>query len=218
VFVLLSAGTSRLSIAHRRSWYLFAFFKFYFIDLFIYLFIYLFVYWFICLFVNSFIMVPVQAADQRRDLLREILEVKRTAKEEADGYKRTLERDMARVRDHNSILYILFHEPVFIHFVSPRRPQVRDDAQRTVDGLRAELTDVQAALADAQKRLSNRESRPEDMALVEQLKGLIIQQQALIAKQENEMKFFKLELMNREENFNRRFGSQVGGAKSRLLG
>jgi hypothetical protein len=62
-------------------------------------------------------------------------------------------------------------------------------------------------LAEAQQRYANRESRAEDLALITQFKQLIMQQAEMVQKQEAELKFFKLELMNREENFNRRFNN-----------
>jgi hypothetical protein len=130
----------------------------------------------VCKYVCVCVCVNVCVCVQ--DLLREILEVKRSAKDEADTQRKLADREISRVRD---------------------------EAIRTTETLQAELSDTQAQLQDALRRYHARESRTEDMALITELKGLIIQQQALIQKQEQDMKFFKLELMNREENFNHRF-------------
>ena len=58
----------------------------------------------------------------------------------------------------------------------------------------------------ANVRFNNRESRAEDLNLIGELKALIIQQQQMIAKLNEETRYFKLELLNREENFNKKFG------------
>ena len=50
-----------------------------------------------------------------------------------------------------------------------------------------------------------RESRPEDIERIRQLAALCAQKDILVRKTQEEMKYFKLELMNREENFNKTF-------------
>ena len=45
----------------------------------------------------------------------------------------------------------------------------------------------------------------------QELKGLIQQQQQRIAKIDEEVRYLKLELLNREENFNRKFGGPEVG-------
>jgi len=49
------------------------------------------------------------------------------------------------------------------------------------------------------------ESRPEDIERIRQLAALCAQKDVLVRKTQEEMKYFKLELMNREENFNKTF-------------
>lgn len=52
----------------------------------------------------------------------------------------------------------------------------------------------------------SRESRPEDIQRIAALEREIKKMEALVKQTQEEMKYFKLELLNREENFNKTFG------------
>lgn len=58
-----------------------------------------------------------------------------------------------------------------------------------------------------QKRYENRESREEDVLEIRKLKGLCREKDELIKKTLDDMKFYKLELVNREKNYNKLFGN-----------
>ena len=64
---------------------------------------------------------------------------------------------------------------------------------------------LEQRLAEAEERYKNRESRPEDVMRIKKLAELCQEKDAALAKAADEMKFFKLELINREENFNKMF-------------
>ena len=51
-----------------------------------------------------------------------------------------------------------------------------------------------------------RPSRPEDLELIKQLQEDIVQKDNLLKKAAEDMKFYKLELINREESYNKMFG------------
>ena len=57
-----------------------------------------------------------------------------------------------------------------------------------------------------------RPARPEDLELVQQLQEAIVQNEAAIKKAAEDMRFYKLELINREQSYNAMFGAnpQVG--------
>ena len=61
---------------------------------------------------------------------------------------------------------------------------------------------------ELQHRLDVRESRPEDLAAIEQLRKAVREKDEIVRRTYEEMKYFKLELQNREENFNKNFGAQ----------
>lgn len=53
----------------------------------------------------------------------------------------------------------------------------------------------------------NRPSRPEDLDMIRQLEETIAAQEALLKKAAEDMKFYKLELVNREKSYNEMFGA-----------
>lgn len=53
--------------------------------------------------------------------------------------------------------------------------------------------------------IHDRESRKEDVMRIRKLEQLVIEKDALVKKTKEEMKYFKLELQNREQNFNKVF-------------
>lgn len=53
-----------------------------------------------------------------------------------------------------------------------------------------------------------RPPRPEDLELIQQLQDEVIQKEAAIKKAGEDMKFYKLELINREQSYNAMFGAQ----------
>ena len=53
----------------------------------------------------------------------------------------------------------------------------------------------------------NRPSRPEDLEIMRRLEYEIEQKDNLLKKAAEDMKFYKLELVNRENNFNKMFGA-----------
>lgn len=55
-------------------------------------------------------------------------------------------------------------------------------------------------------RFRNRESRKEDAERIRELEIMVSKQQTVVEQTLNEIKFYKLELLNREENYNQRFG------------
>lgn len=61
--------------------------------------------------------------------------------------------------------------------------------------------------AELQDLYENRPSRPEDLEMIRQLQEEILQKDNLLKKAAEDMKFYKLELINREENFNKMFGT-----------
>ena len=86
-----------------------------------------------------------------------------------------------------------------------------------------EKNSIEAKFAMLQDLYEKRPSRPEDLDMIKDLDEQITQKDAFIKKQEDDMKFYKLELINREHSYNQMFGhkgkmpddlaSQVAGIK-----
>ncbi|XP_042318074.1 protein FAM184A isoform X2 [Sceloporus undulatus] len=65
----------------------------------------------------------------------------------------------------------------------------------------------QISLEEMEEKYQNRESRPEDVQLIAELKDLITERDQLIKKLIDDKKFYQLELVNRETNFNKVFNA-----------
>ncbi|KEG11004.1 hypothetical protein DQ04_03071100 [Trypanosoma grayi] len=70
----------------------------------------------------------------------------------------------------------------------------------------AVVRELQAALEELRYRYEYRESRPEDVAMINRLMKEGRQKDQTLKKAINDMKMYKLELINREENYNKVFG------------
>lgn len=77
---------------------------------------------------------------------------------------------------------------------------LRRDLQGKYDELNSEFMALQ-------HRWETRESRPEDVARIEELTQQMKDMKRLVKKTQEEMIYFKRELLNREENFNKRFNA-----------
>ena len=71
---------------------------------------------------------------------------------------------------------------------------------------------LQARLDEATAAFEARPSRPDDLARISKLSDLVRLKDAEVARVKEEMQYFKLELVNRENNFNKVFARspQVG--------
>jgi len=69
------------------------------------------------------------------------------------------------------------------------------------------MSELNTLLNGAEQRYANRPSRPEDLAAIEELKGIIAECEEKIAKLVDEKRYYELELVNRESNYNKVFSS-----------
>jgi len=80
--------------------------------------------------------------------------------------------------------------------------------QQARELLQDQLGLAQEQLREWQSRFERRESRPEDLAQIEAMRKQLKEKDEIVRRTYEEMKYFKLELKNREENFNKTFGNQ----------
>ena len=71
-------------------------------------------------------------------------------------------------------------------------------------------------IEEMEDRWARRESRPEDLERIAVLEKEMVDKDALVKKTREEMIYFKRELLNREENFNKKFES--GGSRGMNVG
>ncbi|XP_052773969.1 protein FAM184A-like [Mya arenaria] len=73
--------------------------------------------------------------------------------------------------------------------------------------LKDKISELQILLNEAEDKYNNRESRPEDLELIEQLRYSIREKEEKVRALIEEKKFFQMELVNRETNFNKVFSA-----------
>lgn len=71
--------------------------------------------------------------------------------------------------------------------------------------LEEKLATLEGDYSALEERFLTRESRPEDIERIRQLETVLATKDEEIAAIKEEMRYFKLELVNREENFNKTF-------------
>ncbi|XP_062344744.1 protein FAM184A isoform X1 [Cinclus cinclus] len=77
------------------------------------------------------------------------------------------------------------------------------DFNKTQELLKEINSALQISLEEMEEKYKNRESRPEDLQLISELKDLIAERDQLIKKLIEDKKFYQLELVNRETNYNK---------------
>lgn len=86
-----------------------------------------------------------------------------------------------------------------LHESEQRCRDIEEDAEE-------KLTELEMRHAQLESKYNRRESRPEDVDKIKRLTEAVAEMQSEVDQTKEEMKYFKLELMNREENFNKNFG------------
>ncbi|XP_042673778.1 protein FAM184A [Centrocercus urophasianus] len=81
------------------------------------------------------------------------------------------------------------------------------DFNKTQELLKEINSALQVSLEEMEEKYKNRESRPEDLQLISELKDLIAERDQLIKKLIEDKKFYQLELVNRETNYNKVFNT-----------
>ena len=71
------------------------------------------------------------------------------------------------------------------------------------------LAEAKGDLEAMHERWLARESRPEDLEKIMEMGREMAEKDALVKKTKEEMVYFKRELLNREENFNKKFNNNV---------
>ncbi|XP_043942906.1 protein FAM184A [Protopterus annectens] len=81
------------------------------------------------------------------------------------------------------------------------------DFNKAQELLKDKISALQILLEEMEEKYQNRESRPEDLQLIVGLKDMVTERDQLIKKLIEDKKFYQLELVNRETNFNKVFNA-----------
>uniref|UniRef100_S4RWL4 Family with sequence similarity 184 member A n=1 Tax=Petromyzon marinus TaxID=7757 RepID=S4RWL4_PETMA len=81
------------------------------------------------------------------------------------------------------------------------------DFNQAQELLKDKISVLEIAIEEAQERYERREPRPEDLTIISELRASLSDRELLIKKLVEEKKFYQLELVNRETNFNKMFNA-----------
>ncbi|XP_013886726.1 protein FAM184A [Austrofundulus limnaeus] len=81
------------------------------------------------------------------------------------------------------------------------------DFNKAQEVLKDKISALQILLEGTEEKFRNRESRPEDLQVIAELKDMVAEREALVKKLVDDKKFYQLELVNRETNFNKVFNT-----------
>lgn len=81
------------------------------------------------------------------------------------------------------------------------------DFNKAQEVLKDKISALQILLEGSEEKFRNRESRPEDLQIIAELKDMVSERESLVKKLVDDKKFYQLELVNRETNFNKVFNA-----------
>uniref|UniRef100_A0A3Q3WQ44 Protein FAM184A/B N-terminal domain-containing protein n=1 Tax=Mola mola TaxID=94237 RepID=A0A3Q3WQ44_MOLML len=81
------------------------------------------------------------------------------------------------------------------------------DFNKAQELLKDKISALQILLEGTEEKFRNRESRPEDLQVIAELKDMVSERESLVKKLVDDKKFYQLELVNRETNFNKVFNT-----------
>ncbi|XP_026146183.1 protein FAM184A-like isoform X1 [Carassius auratus] len=81
------------------------------------------------------------------------------------------------------------------------------DFNKAQELLKDKISALQILLEGTEDKFRNRESRPEDLQTIAELKDMVAERESLVKKLVDDKKFYQLELVNRETNFNKIFNA-----------
>ncbi|KAG7266392.1 hypothetical protein CRUP_004904 [Coryphaenoides rupestris] len=107
---------------------------------------------------------------------------------------------------------------VEMHSIHHRETQnMLSDFNKAQELLKDKISALQILLEGSEDKFRNRESRPEDLQVIAELKDMVTEREALVKKlvsdtdhmvpRQDDKKFYQLELVNRETNFNKVFNA-----------
>lgn len=85
--------------------------------------------------------------------------------------------------------------------------EMQGEFQHATGLMNDKFNNLNQKFLELQDLYEQRPSRPEDLDMIKDLNEQIVQKDAFIKKQEDDMKFYKLELINREQSYNQMFGT-----------
>ncbi|XP_062858500.1 protein FAM184A isoform X2 [Trichomycterus rosablanca] len=126
---------------------------------------------------------------------KEVLKIR----SEANQQIRAHEQDLCKKHER---------EMTELNFLHNRDTQnMLSDFNKAQELLKDKISALQILLEGTEEKFRNRESRLEDLQLIAELKEMVTERESLVKKLVDDKKFYQLELVNRETNFNKVFNA-----------
>lgn len=118
-----------------------------------------------------------------------------------DQRDREHEADLRREKEETErkLIEVMDRANADMKILKQEHMEVRGQYEERIAEMRSEYSALEV-------RWRNRESRPEDIARIEQLMREMVEKDELVLRTREEMMYFKREMLNREENYNQKFG------------
>ncbi|ESO96978.1 hypothetical protein LOTGIDRAFT_231741 [Lottia gigantea] len=147
--------------------------------------------------------------EETRNLKRAIEELKRDIKERDKQMKQVQNEAKKQIKQLEDEFRVEYERNVD-NLQADHLQQINEmvgDFNTAQELLKDKISSIQIQLEEAEDRYRNRESRPEDLELIMQLRDAIQERELRVKELIDEKRFFQLELVNRETNFNKIFNT-----------
>ncbi|KUF95307.1 Histidine--tRNA ligase [Phytophthora nicotianae] len=128
-------------------------------------------------------------AAKTQEVVVRVAELEKSSREQVETLKLAAKREMDKLLEENLA----------------ETKQLSDQFEETRRVMDEKVASLKAAIAEWQDKYARRESRPEDVARIVELERLVVEKDVLVRRTLDEMAYFKRELLNREEMYNKTF-------------
>nr|XP_014346228.1 PREDICTED: protein FAM184A isoform X3 [Latimeria chalumnae] len=126
---------------------------------------------------------------------QEVLKIRSEANQQIRIHEQEISKKHEKELDEMTAAHIREKQSMLVDF---------NEAQEL---LKDKISALRISLEEVEEKYQNRESRPEDLQFISDLKDMIAERDQLIKKLMDDKKFYQLELVNRETNFNKVFNA-----------
>ncbi|KAL3661621.1 hypothetical protein V7S43_013380 [Phytophthora oleae] len=128
-------------------------------------------------------------AAKTEEMALKVAQLKKTSREQVETLKLAAKREMDKLLEENLA----------------ETKQLSDQFEETRRLMAEKVAYLKTMITEWQDKYARRESRPEDIARIVELERLVMEKDALTRRTLDEMAYFKRELLNREEMYNKTF-------------
>lgn len=145
----------------------------------------------------------------RKSIEARLLEVEETLRRAKASFEADLDKQLKELQDKEAKLRADFkaQRDDIIRENLEAMAQLQRDLKSTTQMMEERYNDLNQRYLELQDQYDTRPSRDEDLMLIKHLQEEVDAKDEALKKAYDDMKFYKLELINREENYNKVFGA-----------